>query len=441
MFHRGCTTGAAFFLFWLFPCFGGCFSAIFCCLFVRKNGYHFPPFNFNPMKKALLIVAGFLLAQAVPAQLIKKLGDKVKKEVDKTADKIINGDKPAGNTPTAEMPAAGNGKTTNLGAYAAYDFVPGDSVLFNDDLSNEEANEIPSRWILDKGRAEITDADGEMMIAARQGTTLRPRMKLPSYLPKRFTIEFDIKYVNYAWQYGRAVTLFLSNTSMDKNQDGGQFEQYPIKIWANAEASFNQAQGQWPYDFRADKENAVLKDWKHIAISVNEKSVKVYINQYRILNAQIEFANPSSLRFNIDGDYDAPVLIKNFRILAGGKSPAKQITTNNVYIARGILFERASPVLLPESMGEINNLVKLMKDDPAIKFEIAGHTSAEAGSSAEANMQLSEARANAVRQKMIDMGIDAARLTAKGYGQTKPIGSNDTPEGRATNRRVEFVKQ
>lgn len=393
------------------------------------------------MKKAMLIVTCFILAQDVPAQLIKKLGDKVKKEVDKTTDKILNSDKQADNVPAAETPTTGNGKTANLGAYAAYDFVPGDSVLFIDDLSNEEPNEIPSRWILDKGRAEIIDAEGEMLIAARQGTTLRPRMKLPSYLPKRFTIEFDIKYVNYAWQYGRAISLYLSNASIDKNPDGGQFEQYPIKIWANADASFNQAQGQWPYDFRQDKENAVLKDWKHIAISVNEKSVKVYINQYRILNAQVEYANPSSLRFNIDGDYDAPVLIKNFRILAGGKSPAKQITTNNVYIARGILFERASPVLLPESMGEINNLVKLMKDDPSLKFQIAGHTSAEASSSAEANMQLSEARANTVRQKMIDMGIDASRLTAKGYGQTRPIGSNDTPEGRANNRRVEFVKQ
>lgn len=429
-----------FFVF-VISLFWGMLSGRFLLLICREKWIPFSTLQCQHMKKTLLIVAGFLLAQAVPAQLIKKLGDKVKKEVDKTADKIINGDKPAGNTPTAETPAGGNGKAANLGAYAAYDFVPGDSVLFNDDLSNEKVNEIPSRWILDKGRAEITDADGEMMIAARQGTTLRPRMKLPSYLPKRFTIEFDIKYVNYAWQYGRAVTLFLSNSSMDKNQDGGQFEQYPIKIWANAEASFNQAQGQWPYDFRADKENAVLKDWKHIAISVNEKSVKVYVNQYRILNAQIEFANPSSLRFNIDGDYDAPVLIKNFRILAGGKSPAKQITTNNVYIARGILFERASLVLLPESMGEINSLVKLMKDDPAIKFEIAGHTSAEPGSSAEANLQLSEARANTVREKMIEMGIDAARLTAKGYGQTNPIGSNDTPEGRATNRRVAFVKQ
>jgi OOP family OmpA-OmpF porin len=396
------------------------------------------------MKATLLLlmiaVAGYAPAHA---QIMKKLGDKVKREADKAADKVINGSGASGGAAKADTVVKSTeqpSKQENLGLYAAYDFVPGDSVLFFDDLQGEEVNEIPSKWMLDKGRAEVMEVEGDMMIATRQGTTIRPRMKLPSYLPKRFTVEFDIKYVNYVWQYGRAININFANASLDKNQDAGDFASKPLRIWANAEASFSQAEGKWPFDFRDEKVNVVLKDWKHIAISVNEKSVKVYINQYRILNAQIEFATPSSFTLNIDGDFEAPVLIKNFRILSGGKSPAKQVTTNNVYIARGIQFERASPVLLPESMGEINNLVKLMKDDPAIKFEVAGHTSAEQTSSADANQKLSEARANTVRSKMMEMGVDGSRLVAKGYGQIKPIGSNDTPEGRATNRRVEFVK-
>jgi outer membrane protein OmpA-like peptidoglycan-associated protein len=401
------------------------------------------------MKKLIsLLLPCFLCSLVAPAQMMKKLGDKVKQSVDKTADKLLTDDKQkkTATTPTAEATSAKAGEkpdaTDNLAQYASYDFVPGDSALFVDDNATDEVNEIPARWILDKGRAEVNEVAADRMIAARAGTTLRPRMKnMDNYLPARFTIEFDMKHVSYNPGYGRSVVLRFANPSADKNQDAGAYGSNYLAIWASGEANFAQAKGEWPYPRFDAGTVAVMKEWKHVAISVNEKSVKVYVNQFRILNAQVEWGKPSSLVFTIDNDYEAPVLIKNFRIMAGGKSPAKQVTTNNLYIARGILFERASATLLPESMGELNVLVKLMKDDPALKFEIGGHTSAEAGSSAEANQLLSEQRANTVREKMIGMGIAADRLTAKGYGQTKPIGSNDTPEGRATNRRVEFVKK
>jgi outer membrane protein OmpA-like peptidoglycan-associated protein len=389
----------------------------------------------------LFFVCTLFVHQNGQSQLLKKLGDKVKQTADKTADKLLGNDKPAPTTNNDGTKTNTVSATENLALYAAYDFVPGDSVLFSDDLVGEEANEIPSKWILDRGRAEVNDIDGEMMIATRQGTILRPRMKTVSYLPKRFTIEYDVKYISWVWNYGRSIELTFANPSLDSNQNAGAFTNY-LAIWASAEASFKDAKGEWPLPGRDDPAyQAAMKGWKHIAISVNEKSVKVYINQFRVLNAQLEYGTPSSLIFSISGDYDAPVLIKNFRIMAGGKTPAKQVTTNNVYIARGIQFEKGSAVLLPQSMGEINALVKWMKDDPSLKFEIAGHTSSEASSSAEANQKLSEERAHTVKAKMLEMGIQENRLTAKGYGQTKPIATNDTPEGRATNRRVAFVKQ
>jgi len=397
--------------------------------------------TFLPRYFLLRFLAVFALFTGISnvsqGQLLKKLGDKAKNAANKMLGEKEEA-KPDEKKETPTEPAKES--KSNMDLYGSYDFVPGDSILFSDDLENEEANEIPSRWLLVNGRAEIISKEGENLISARGGTSLRPRMKERSYLPKRFTIEFDIKYTSYAWQYGRNISLTLANPAIDSNQEAGAFGTQRLLIRASGDAAFGNAKGQWPEDMRKDEVHAVLKEWKHVAISVNEKSVKVYINQNRILNAQLEYANPSSLQFTIENDYDAPVLIKHFRVLAGGKNPAKQITTENEFIARGIQFEKASPVLLPESMGEINRLVNMMKENTGVHFEIGGHTSAEAGGNAEANLRLSGQRANTVKEKMIALGIDGSRLTAEGFGQTQPIGDNQSPEGRASNRRVVFKK-
>jgi outer membrane protein OmpA-like peptidoglycan-associated protein len=83
-------------------------------------------------------------------------------------------------------------------------------------------------------------------------------------------------------------------------------------------------------------------------------------------------------------------------------------------------------------------IVQVMNDNPDIKFEVGGHTDADGAD--DYNLKLSQQRADAVKEQLIKLGIAAARLTAKGYGETKPIGDNNSLDGKANNRRVEFVK-
>ena len=90
-------------------------------------------------------------------------------------------------------------------------------------------------------------------------------------------------------------------------------------------------------------------------------------------------------------------------------------------------------------MGVINEIYELMIQHEEIKFSIEGHTDSDG--EADFNQNLSEGRADAVKNLLVTMGIDAKRLTAKGHGESKPIGSNDTAEGKAANRRVEFIKK
>jgi outer membrane protein OmpA-like peptidoglycan-associated protein len=100
-------------------------------------------------------------------------------------------------------------------------------------------------------------------------------------------------------------------------------------------------------------------------------------------------------------------------------------------------FETAKATIRATSYASLNELSELLKKKPNFKLLIDGHTDNVGGASY--NMKLSQARANSVKNYLVEKGIDASRITAKGYGMTKPIASNKTAAGRQKNRRVEFT--
>ncbi|PKL79323.1 MAG: OmpA family protein [Ignavibacteriae bacterium HGW-Ignavibacteriae-4] len=102
-----------------------------------------------------------------------------------------------------------------------------------------------------------------------------------------------------------------------------------------------------------------------------------------------------------------------------------------------IFFDTGLAILREESENELENLKKLLSDNSKMTIEVSGHTD-NVGNDAN-NMKLSSDRAQAVVQWLLDKGINTSRLTSKGYGETKPIGSNSTEEGKQLNRRVEFT--
>ncbi len=104
----------------------------------------------------------------------------------------------------------------------------------------------------------------------------------------------------------------------------------------------------------------------------------------------------------------------------------------------GVTFETSKAIIRPSSFAKLDEVAEALKANPDVRVEISGHTD-NFGSDA-ANLRLSQARAEAVRRYFIDKGVAADRMEARGYGESRPVTTNDTVEGRAENRRVEMSR-
>ena len=110
-----------------------------------------------------------------------------------------------------------------------------------------------------------------------------------------------------------------------------------------------------------------------------------------------------------------------------------EIARNQIVISEKILFETGRSTIKPVSHGILQAVAAVLADYPKIEVRVEGHTDSQGGASS--NQRLSERRAKAVREHLIGQGVDGARMTAKGYGEEKPIDTNRTRSGRANNRQ------
>jgi OmpA-OmpF porin, OOP family len=127
-------------------------------------------------------------------------------------------------------------------------------------------------------------------------------------------------------------------------------------------------------------------------------------------------------------------------IVANAAVFANDINATGHAAVYGIYFDSGKSLIKPESAQAIGEIAKLLKDQPALKIFVVGHTDNQGG--VEGNIKLSQDRAEAVLKTLVsEHGIAALRLRSYGCGQFAPVASNDSEEGRAKNRRVELVKQ
>ena len=331
--------------------------------------------------------------------------------------------------------SGGNDQPT-IKTYQNYDFVAGSELIFSDDFLADQDGEFPAHWELESGQGVVNTIGDKRVMALTDGNYAKvyPRVVPNNYLDEHaWTIELD-----FIVQSGYDLRLFFSTAEgevMDLQTDAEAYNADFPKTDGSTEYSW--LQGAVP---EAERGNAYYNKWHHLAIAYKEGQMKVYLNQNRILVVPNVHCKPTRLTLGGIASQESPLIFTNVRIANGGnQNMLNALNTNGKIVSYGITFDSGKSDIKPESMGTMNEIAKMMKDNPALKLEIGGHTDSDGEDAS--NMTLSQKRAEAVKTQLVAMGIDGSRLTVKGYGETKPVAKNDSFEGKAKNRRVEFVKQ
>ena len=441
--------------------------------------------NQYPMKKYIPSLIFFALLFTIPqnleAQFFKKLQksveDKIEQEADRRAqrktDKAIDDtfdkaedaidgkskdEKKDANSTNSSSNSSSNNKaiTNNTNdsnskgnsshqpnvVWSKFDFVPGETVIFEDGPSTDEENgEFPSRWDAAKGNAEIVNIDGEPAIVFPQRmSTIVPFLKTSKedYLPEIFTVEFDcyFKSDEPSTSYNLILADIKNQSDLYKND-----KSFTFKIDDDQIVEYKVGQGQTAYTYKGA--NNLKKGgegiWRHVSLAFTKGKLKIYMDEVRLINIPHYPENPLGISIETFSNKDEHLrLVKNFRIAKGGVKYYDRVLSDGKIIVNGIKFDTNKASLKTESMGPINKIYELMQKQPDLNFSVEGHTDSDGGD--EANMTLSKARGKAVMDKLIEMGIASNRLKSTGFGESKPLDNNSTPEGKANNRRVEFVK-
>jgi outer membrane protein OmpA-like peptidoglycan-associated protein len=307
------------------------------------------------------------------------------------------------------------------GAWARYDFVPGTRPLFVEDFARDEVGDFPRRLELVSGSGEIVEWQGQRLFRAR--SDVRFHVPLPETLPERFSLEIE-----YAGSCCRNLTVRFFG---DDAPAGAQ------EVWATSENAGLVGGGM-------SATGAPEKPYKDeifaFRVMADGRHAKLYMNEHRIAaapNAQLGRSN--RILVSVPGSTEHPGVIRSIRVAAGGRELYDAIAEHGRIATQGILFDAGRDVLRPESTPTLRAIARMMREHDTLRLVIEGHTDAVGDDAA--NLALSERRAAAVVAYLTTAeGIAAARLSAKGLGESRPAATNDTPEGRQTNRRVELVR-
>lgn len=374
-------------------------------------------------------------------------------------------DTPSSPTDAPVTSGPSTGKTTGtpapttLKAYQKFDFVPGEKVIAVEDFMQDAVGDFPDKWN-SSGSGEIVTIDGHpghWLLLNKKGEYLPEYIKS---LPDNFTLQFDLAsnetfsfYSSYYWVNLVAMTnpakdfvkwgRFPSPTEgvriglHPRNAGSGKVGITELVTYAKGEQLLKNETDQ--YAFTGAGHNFVkVSMWRQ------KQRLRVYVNEEKVWDVPRAFQPAMSYNSVVlsMGDMhqtDDRYYLSNIRLAVGAPDTRNKLITEGKFVTHGILFDVNSDKIKPESYGAMKDIASVLTENADVRVKIIGHTDSDGDDVG--NLALSKRRALAVKNALAsDFGIDAGRLESDGKGESQPAGLNTTLEGKANNRRVEFIK-
>ncbi|HEV7331533.1 MAG TPA: OmpA family protein [Flavisolibacter sp.] len=427
------------------------------------------------MKKIIFLLLFLPFVGAAQSGILNKVKQKVKdraeqrvdegidKTLDKTEEEIAGKGKQkepakeekAESLALKEAPAA-----PAFESYSRYDFVPGANMVYAEDFSQDVIGEFPLLWGTDNRGEVVTikGQEGKWLRMFHTSEFVGPQLKT---LPSNFTVEFDmvLTFPNEGYVYPNILLKLLQSNADDK--DGRKYlgdvhsvSHAAMTISPGEEGSSTIAlSSQFNGEEYFNGGQKALKKLDtyygkpfHVAIWVQKSRLRMWINGEKIYD--IPQAVSADMVFNrlalgVSSCYyeeeKVGAYISNIRIAEGLADARNKLMTEGRWVTHGILFDVASAKIKPESAGVLKEIADILKENVSLTIKIIGHTDSD-GDDAK-NIDLSKRRAATVKEALVkSFGVEASRMQTDGLGETKPLKENTTKEGKAQNRRVEFIK-
>ena len=389
--------------------------------------------------------------------------DKIDREVDKTLDEIENGSDPKSPGASGKSGTSSSSETNStakeIKAYSKYDFVAGEKVVYAEDFAQDEIGELPMNWNTG-GKAELVtldDYEGKWLRLYQNAVYLTSNTDSFS---KNFTVEFDIilqlKNIGYTYPYisfgllasdGRPTN---DNSFLDYRSTFQSAEVYIRPSNGGSSSLYTETFANKTRHFLSETQSLseiekFYNNISHVSMQVQGSRFRVWINGEK--KYDLPMAMPTAYIFNQlffkihSSSYKDDQLgfyINNIKVATGKADTRKKLLEEGKFSTTGILFDNNSAVIKPGSHGVVKEIANALKQE-SIQIKVIGHTSSDGDDNL--NLQLSKKRAAAVKEMLVsEFGIEAERIETDGVGETQPVGDNKTNEGKAQNRRVEFIK-
>jgi outer membrane protein OmpA-like peptidoglycan-associated protein len=352
--------------------------------------------------------------------------------------------------------------TASLQSSSRYDFIPGENILYNEDFSQDAIGELPLKWATNNRGETVTieSIPNKWMRLFPGSRFASPALK---QLPQNFTVEMDLmlqvsgESVRTYPEVQVKLTELLPSDANARSYVKDQYAENELSLVltpGGAEKPLNVSlesdEKGINYFSNPHKVTKTISDNSgkpiHIAIWVQKERVRYWINGDKVFD--IPQAVPAKAIFNRIGynvesslyeEHQLGIYVSNIKVAEGTPDMRSKLMTEGKLVTHGILFDVNSDKIKPESAGVLKEIAAVLKENPTVKVKVIGHTDSD-GEDAK-NLDLSKRRSASVKGTLAeDFGIDAARMETDGLGESKPAADNTSNEGKAQNRRVEFIK-